>query len=153
MGYDQYTVPNDCSCRTYFGCFPLAIANIPCHSFKFLWRTVHSKPPTIPFGIIACTFSDNLPRSSCIRFNLTLFSLNFRRVVFIPLSEGVKATRSNRLKFRLTPHMLFFMDGCISGAISGSTYVTFVDVVWSKWNWKLKKGKNPVGLIRVDCCF
>ena len=22
----------------------------------------------------------------------------------------------------------FFMDGCISGAISGSTYVTFVDV-------------------------
>ena len=28
MGYDQYTVPKDCSCRTYFGCFPLAIANI-----------------------------------------------------------------------------------------------------------------------------
>ena len=28
MGYDQYTVPNDCSCRTYFGCFPLAIASI-----------------------------------------------------------------------------------------------------------------------------
>ena len=28
MGYDQYTFPNDRSCRTYFGCFPLAIANI-----------------------------------------------------------------------------------------------------------------------------
>ena len=28
MGYDQYTVPDDCSCRTYFCCFPLAIANI-----------------------------------------------------------------------------------------------------------------------------
>ena len=27
MGYDQYTVPNDCSCRTYFCCFPLALAN------------------------------------------------------------------------------------------------------------------------------
>ena len=27
MGYDQYTVPDDCSCRTYFCCFPLAIAN------------------------------------------------------------------------------------------------------------------------------
>ena len=25
MGYDQYTVPDDCSCRTYFGCFPLAL--------------------------------------------------------------------------------------------------------------------------------
>ena len=28
MGYDQYTVPNDCSCQTYFCCFPLALANI-----------------------------------------------------------------------------------------------------------------------------
>ena len=28
MGYDQYTVPNDCSCRTYFCCFPMALANI-----------------------------------------------------------------------------------------------------------------------------
>ena len=27
-GYDQYTVPDDCSCRTYFCCFPLALANI-----------------------------------------------------------------------------------------------------------------------------
>ena len=28
MGYDQYTVPNDCGCRTYFCCFPLILANI-----------------------------------------------------------------------------------------------------------------------------
>ena len=27
MGYDRYTVPDDCSCRTYFFCFPLALAN------------------------------------------------------------------------------------------------------------------------------
>ena len=27
MGYDRYTVPGDCSCRTYFCCFPLALAN------------------------------------------------------------------------------------------------------------------------------
>ena len=27
MGYNQYTVPDDCSCRTYFCCFPLALAN------------------------------------------------------------------------------------------------------------------------------
>jgi len=27
MGYDQYTVPDDCSCRTYICCFPLALAN------------------------------------------------------------------------------------------------------------------------------
>ena len=28
MGYDQYTVPNYCSCRTYFCCFSLALENI-----------------------------------------------------------------------------------------------------------------------------
>ena len=27
MGYNQYTVPDDCSCWTYFCCFPLAMAN------------------------------------------------------------------------------------------------------------------------------
>ena len=27
MGYGQYTVPDDCSCRTYFCCSPLALAN------------------------------------------------------------------------------------------------------------------------------
>ena len=27
MGYDRYTVPDDCSFRTYFCCFPLALAN------------------------------------------------------------------------------------------------------------------------------
>ena len=64
MGYDQYTVPNNYSCWTYFGSFPLALANIRprplMHSFKFLWRTVLSKPTTIPFRIVACTFSANL---------------------------------------------------------------------------------------------
>ena len=27
MGYDQYTVPDNRSCRTYFCCFPLALEN------------------------------------------------------------------------------------------------------------------------------
>ena len=34
MGYDRYTVPDDCSCWTYFCCFPLALAN------TFLWPFV-----------------------------------------------------------------------------------------------------------------
>ena len=37
------------------------------HSFKFLSRTIKSKPPTIPIGITACNFSDNLSRNSCMR--------------------------------------------------------------------------------------
>ena len=28
MGYHQYTVPDNCSCRIYLWCFPLALANI-----------------------------------------------------------------------------------------------------------------------------
>ena len=104
-----------------------------------------------------------------------LFSLNFRRLLreclepFLlqsrpqrPRCRWPKGSRrletyiSFRLKFRLTPQLicfLFYMDGCIPGAISENTYVTFVDEIWSKWNWKLKEGKNPTGLIRVDCCL
>ena len=43
------------------------------NSFKFLWRTVNSKPPTMPFGIVACTFSDDLSRNSCIQFKLAVW--------------------------------------------------------------------------------
>ena len=42
------------------------IHGLSCYSFKFLWRTVNSKPPTIPIKIVACTFSDHLSRNSCI---------------------------------------------------------------------------------------
>ena len=73
MGYDQYTVRKDWSCRTYFCCFNSFstckhnyVSGLPYHSFKFLWRTVPTKPPTIPFGIVACTFCDNVSRNSCI---------------------------------------------------------------------------------------
>ena len=60
-----------CSCRTYVCCFPLALANTIrgffCHSFKFLWKTVTSKPPIlITFRIVACTFSDNLSQNNCL---------------------------------------------------------------------------------------
>ena len=36
------------------------VHGLSCHSIKFLWKIVNSKPPTIPFGVIACTLSDNL---------------------------------------------------------------------------------------------
>ena len=68
-----------CSGRIYFCCFPLALANIspwplmPFYS-DFLWRTVTSKSPTIPFGIVACTFSVNLSRNSCIHRTTLIFT-------------------------------------------------------------------------------
>ena len=44
--------------------------------------------------------------------------------------------------FRILSAFRIQRNGCISGAIFGGSYVTFVDVIWSKWNWKLKEGKN-----------
>ena len=59
-----------CSFRTYFVTFlkhmQTYVYGLPCHSYKFLWRTENSKPHTIPFGIVACTFSENFSRNSCI---------------------------------------------------------------------------------------
>ena len=46
---------------------PTYVRCLSYHPFKFLWRTGQTKPPTIPFGIVACTFSDNLSRNSCIQ--------------------------------------------------------------------------------------
>ena len=55
-------------------CYAGYLSPIPlpfsCHSFKFLWRKVNSKPPTIPFGVVACTLSDNLSRNSCMLITL-----------------------------------------------------------------------------------
>ena len=33
--------------------------------YKVNWNQINSKPPTIPLGIVTCTFSDNLSRNSC----------------------------------------------------------------------------------------
>ena len=103
MGYDQYTVPNDFNCRTYFFCFPTQktyVHGLPCLSFKFLYRRVNSKPPTIPFGIVACTFSDNLSRNSCIwllfvavRPNLSFQEL-FSCLCRTPLASGFLKTKN-----------------------------------------------------------
>ena len=49
MGYDQYIVPDDCSCRIYLWCFPLAHANrmsmsssaIPSNFFEEKWTQNH----------------------------------------------------------------------------------------------------------------
>ena len=74
MGYDQYTVPDTVAVKISFIAFlwhaQTYVHGLLCHSFKFLWRTANSKPPTIPFVIVGCTFSDNLSRNSCIQMLL-----------------------------------------------------------------------------------
>ena len=60
MGYDQYTVPDDCSCRTYFCCFPLARKHIsmafPANSFKFLWKKRTQNHPQCLSGLSGAFF-------------------------------------------------------------------------------------------------
>ena len=60
-----------CSCRTYFCCLPLAFTKIHVHPwplvlfFQISLKNNELKPPTIPFGIVACTFSNNLSQNRC----------------------------------------------------------------------------------------
>ena len=58
------------------------------YSFKFLQRTVNLKPPTMPFGIVACTFSDNLSRNSC-KYTRKFKGLDSREVTSLPQIEKV----------------------------------------------------------------
>ena len=65
------------------------IANIPCHSFKFLWRTVYSKPPTIPFvtrDIYGLTYRrSRLEHVIMWHFELSGFSIENRFLVTVHL--------------------------------------------------------------------
>ena len=69
MGYDQYTVPGDCSCQAYFCCFPLALANMSMASrailSNFFEEQLTQNHPQ--YGIVACTFSNNLSQNICIQ--------------------------------------------------------------------------------------
>ena len=106
MGYDQYTVPDDCSCRTYFCCFPLALANtfpwpfVPILS-NFFEKKENLKPPTMPFRIVACTFPDNLSRNSCI---CTIITYKLIHIFYFRLSwkcnKGFKSSNPLRIYWR-----------------------------------------------------
>ena len=84
MGYDQHAVPYTVAVESSLVAFlwhaQTYLYGFLCNSFKFLWRTVNSKPPTRPFGIVACTFSDKLSRNSCIWAGRLCMSLRPRTV-------------------------------------------------------------------------
>ena len=82
MGYDQYTVPDTIvSCRTYFCCFHLPLANVlPWPLVPFFQislknselKTIHCH--TLNFAIVAYSLSENVSRNSCIRINVHLMA-------------------------------------------------------------------------------
>ena len=73
MGYDQYTVRNDCSCRTYFCCFPLALANIcpwpPVPFFQISLKKSALKATHNTFRDCRVHFFRQLSRNSCTRMS------------------------------------------------------------------------------------
>ena len=74
------------------------VPGLPCHSFQLFWRTVHSKSPTIPFGIVVCTVSDNLSRNSCISSHTALDIIKIEqkctRFFWLPLARSIQRFRS-----------------------------------------------------------
>ena len=68
MGYEQRTFPDTQSCRIYFCCFPLALENIrpwPLVPFSQIsLKNSELKITHSTFGIVVCTFSDNLSWNS-----------------------------------------------------------------------------------------
>ena len=82
------TVPG-CSCRTYVCCFPLAArkhTSMASHAIHLisLKNSVLKTTHTIPFGIVACTLSDNLSRNSCIislLVFLTVYAILYKIII------------------------------------------------------------------------
>ena len=100
MGYDQYTVPDTAAVEPLFIAFlshsQTYVHGLSCHSFKFRWSSVNSKPPTIPFGIVAGTFSENRSRKST------------RLVISLEYPHSLTATFCFPELFRLITSLCFF---------------------------------------------
>ena len=66
----------------------------------FFGRRVNSKPPAIPFGIVACTFSDNLSRNSCIESAAKQAGTLSSQRHFPPFPETVDTTCFKKRKIK-----------------------------------------------------
>ena len=91
IGYDQYTVPDTVAVRSTLRPWPL-VPFFP----QFLWRTLNSKPPTIPF--VACTFSDKR-----VSMGWCLLRLSAKILAVLRLSV-------NFFQLRLTKKLISFVS-------------------------------------------
>ena len=109
MGYDQYTVPDTVAVEpTFVAFFQLPqtyVRGLSYPFFKLLWTTVNSKPPTIPFGIVACTISDNFSRNNCMQ---SLFrALGYFNSSFNVLLKD-RETKKVSYYLLMVPHVCYF---------------------------------------------
>ena len=104
MGYNQYTVPDECSCRSFFCCFPLALANtfpwpvVPILSNFFKKQRTQNHPQCLsrlPRALFPTTFLE-IAVYSCLLVLLTsevvdiigrLFRCHFRAHRSVKYSE------------------------------------------------------------------
>ena len=82
MGYDQYTVPDDYSCRTYFCCFPLALAKtfpfVPILSNFFEKKRTQNHPQCLS-GLSRALFP-----TTFLEIAVYIFVVNFlSQVIFV----------------------------------------------------------------------
>ena len=94
---------------------------------SYLWRavTLNSKPPTIPFGTVACTFSDDLSLNSCIR--KTYKTMTAWLLCYIEL----KTKKTNRKKW-------YILLRLVLSANKLNHCCNFLDC-YKVWNWKYHK--------------
>ena len=84
LGYDHYTVPDSVAVDLLLllSFSTSKHQSMACRAIlsKFFEEQWTLKPSTIPFGIVACTFSENLSRNTAV-YNFE-FNLNFASVFF-----------------------------------------------------------------------
>ena len=93
MGYDQYTVSDDCTCRIYFCCFPLALAKhfhgLSCQFFQISLKNSELKTTHNAFQDCRVHFFDNLSWNICIH-RVTPTLLQNRVLPNQPLKSKIK---------------------------------------------------------------
>ena len=125
IGYDQYTVPNDCSCWTYFCCFPLALANI------CLW-------PLVPFFKISLENRADLNHSQYLLGLLrALFLTTFLETALYDFLNQTMQTLTNSVTcVRSVWIDVSWVEDCWAFCIA--THIILIPRIGCKKYWKNK---------------
>ena len=123
MGYDQYTVPNDFSCRTYFGCFPLAIANITSQTSRailsnFFEEQCTQNHPQYPSGLSRTLFPTTFLEIAVYGYNpISLVMINVE-IVSIYQSTKITFKRKEPTSLRHHPSTVVEIDATVFSPLS-----------------------------------
>ena len=136
MGYDQYTVPDDCSCQTYFCCFPLALANIcpwpPVPFFSnFLEEQSTQNHPQYLLGLSRALFPTTFLEIAVYPFFQDIFasdkSTSLRKPHNKSVSPHTAVRKSTKLIFSVS--RAFFLLLLLLCLLSRNTYIMLVSLV------------------------